>query len=458
MLDTTPSKETVETRIIPSLQNVCADGICEVVSANTGEQVGDPLETFSLFYFDSVTASVGWNKNNDYFLADELYLARHTVINQPLNLEHDIDTIIGHVIDSYLVDENHQRIAPDSPVPLRFHLVSEGVLYKFPGKDPKRQKLFPVVNAIVKEIQSGASRWYVSMECVFSSFDYAVQEPDGSVTIIARTDANKYIDSFLRQKGGEGVYNGKRIGRAMRGIHFIGQGIVRRPASEDSIIFANLDDVGVVNLDNEYFEDKMDTEQLAKLQSDFDALAASYEADKQKWAAEKTAVEAMIDTIKAECQKKSEEAMASLEAVKSEKTSIEAKLAEAVASLENMKAEELKRARLEAIASVGIDVNYDAVATFTNEQFSVFIDTIKSVKEKTAPVDSKSDKVSDEPVAETVATESQTVDTDTIVDEIASTPEQADNLALATVGVNDSRTELASFLTDILNTNKKEEK
>ena len=47
---------------------------------------------------------------------------------------------------------------------------------------------------------------FVSMECIFRGFDYAVQAPDGNKHIVARNEETAFLTRHLRSYGGTGEY------------------------------------------------------------------------------------------------------------------------------------------------------------------------------------------------------------------------------------------------------------
>jgi len=197
-----------------------------------------------LFYLKSILVSTGWNKNDDVFDAEEMWKARSTPEDKPFNLEHNQDIIIGHITGCYPVDENGSPITSDTP-PENYNIVTSAVIYKeWENQEKKLQ-----INDIITQIPNGT--WFVSMEALFSNFDYAMT--DGKKTrIIARNEATSFLTKYLRSYGGTGVYGNQKIGRVLRNIIFSGKGLVRKPANPDSVILqteAKIVDLGYESLE-----------------------------------------------------------------------------------------------------------------------------------------------------------------------------------------------------------------
>jgi hypothetical protein len=188
---------------------------------------------FDLHPLKTVLVSVGWNLNDDVFDPLEVWTARHTPAHKPLNFEHDCARIVGHMTDDWVVDADGnvlpEAVAADK-LPAKFHVVTAAVLYKSWSK-PDLQE---VMDRTLAEIEKG--EWFVSMECLFKGFDYAVQGTDGSTRTVARSAETAYLTKHLRVYGGTGRYGEYRVGRLLRNVHFSGKGLVRKPANPESII------------------------------------------------------------------------------------------------------------------------------------------------------------------------------------------------------------------------------
>jgi len=217
-----------------------------IASASATEPQQDCL------YMKSVLVSTGQNKNDDIFLPEEMWRAKSSPEKKPVNWEHNtgyeiIDSpegggkrvvadnqIIGVMDSSYPAHKDGSPInteaalAEDFEIPQDFDIITEAVIWKY---------LFPKTSAkLINE--ASANRIFVSMEAWFNKFDYRV----GS-KIVARNEQTAFLDKHLRSNGGDGIFDGQKVGRVLRNIVFGGVGIVANPANEDSVIhsFTNAD-------------------------------------------------------------------------------------------------------------------------------------------------------------------------------------------------------------------------
>ena len=131
-----------------------------------------------LYYHQSILVSTTWNKNDDVFFPEHVWAARHTPEDKPTNLEHDQALIVGHITGNWAIDEENQLIADETAVdelPEIFHILNSSVIYTVrDNKDDQKR-----VNDLIFQIEAG--EMYVSMECLFSDFDYIVKKPDGDL-------------------------------------------------------------------------------------------------------------------------------------------------------------------------------------------------------------------------------------------------------------------------------------
>ena len=192
--------------------------------------VAQNKDQMDLYYLESILVSTGWNKNDDVFSAQETWAARNTPEDKQFNFMHNEDDIIGHITGSYVVDRDGGRLGPDSIAPDQFDIVTQAVLYTSWSGEEKRERM----KKIIAEIEEG--QWFVSMECLFPAFDYALQTAEGQTKIIERNEASAFLTKHLRAYGGEGIYENYRIGRLLRNLAFSGKGLVSKPANPRSII------------------------------------------------------------------------------------------------------------------------------------------------------------------------------------------------------------------------------
>lgn len=182
-----------------------------------------------LYYIKSILVSTGWNKNDDVFDPSQTWIARNTPEDKQFNFMHNENDIIGHITGSYVVDKSG-NLSPGDSQPEDFDIITEAVLYNSWTNPDNRERM----NQIIAEIEEG--KWFVSMECLFSGFDYALIYNDGSAKKLERNEGSAFLTKHLRAYGGTGEYEGYKIGRLLRDISFSGKGLVSRPANPRSVI------------------------------------------------------------------------------------------------------------------------------------------------------------------------------------------------------------------------------
>lgn len=189
-------------------------------------------DQIDLFYLTSVLVSTGWNKNDDVFVPEEMWAARKTPEDKQFNYMHDEKDIIGHITGNYVVDFNGNIIPDDSTdIPSQFNIITNAVIYT--SWSDVEQKFR--IAKLVEEIKDG-SKWFVSMECLFPNFDYALQDSAGEMKLIKREESSAFLTKHLRAYGGSGEYEGYKVGRVLKNLSFSGKGLVSKPANPQSII------------------------------------------------------------------------------------------------------------------------------------------------------------------------------------------------------------------------------
>lgn len=197
------------------------------------ENKGQP----DLFYLRDilVTASAAsYNGNDDVFLPEEVYAARHTPEDKPFNLGHESTDIIGHITSQQLMAEDGTLIADDTvldDLPSKFHVVNNTVIYKYWPEKARAEQ----IDQIIAEIEEG-DKWYVSMEAIFGNFDYGIIDSSDQLDIVPRTKATAFLTKHLRAYGGKGTYKDNKIVRILRDFVFSGKGLVENPANPESVI------------------------------------------------------------------------------------------------------------------------------------------------------------------------------------------------------------------------------
>lgn len=180
-----------------------------------------------LLHIEAVLVSEGINDNDDAFTHAELKRALSSPILKPMNWQHKDDNILGVMYAVEARDMNGKVLAEvgDEPV----ELVIQGAVWHH----------LPHIKVTADEIQKRIekSTLFVSMECWFDDYDYALFTSAGELyDIVKRNEETAFLDKTLRSCGGTGRYNGMRIGRALSGINFGGVAFVDRPANKRSLI------------------------------------------------------------------------------------------------------------------------------------------------------------------------------------------------------------------------------
>jgi uncharacterized coiled-coil DUF342 family protein len=327
-----------------------------------------------LFYVESVLVSIGWNKNDDVFDPLETWGARHTPVDKQFNFMHNEKDIIGHLTSAKVVDRFGKTIPDDTPdedVPDAFDIIVGSVLYR----SWSDQELQDRMNKIIEGIAKG--EWFVSMECLFRNFDYAMVSPDNEHFVVARNEQTSSLSKHLRIYGGEGVFNGYKVGRLLRDFAFSGKGLVNNPANPGSVItsfdfnkevtsFAStnaIDNISEISKETKIMSEHTYTqEQYDALKSELDALKAE---NRENEAKAKEATDKQLNELNEQVEALQKELDASKEvlAAKDEKiagleTSLEesnAKLAEAEAKVEEIRLENVKAERKAQLLTKDID-------------------------------------------------------------------------------------------------------
>jgi hypothetical protein len=422
--------------------NVSRTNIEKIKAASNPNQI-------DLYYIKSILVSTGWNKNDDVFDPRQTWAAKNTPEDKQFNFMHNENDIIGHITGSYVVDVNGNKIlAEEDEVPQQFDIVTEAVLYNSWTNPDNRQR----ISKIIAEIEEG--KWFVSMECLFASFDYAVIDKEGSAKTVARNEESAFLTKHLRAYGGTGEYEGYKIGRSLRDISFSGKGLVSKPANPRSVILDSSKAFSVT-LDNDnsnIFKGEInmsDTnleKQVADLQNE---LTSSNEENKtakseietlNKEFAEKFSVLENTLAEKDLALQTSSERVASLEATLSEK---EKELNEISAAMKDMKKKEKDRTRKNGLVQAGFedaeaeesvnlydalsDEAFDAVVAAMKKKLGMMKDKKeKYMEEKTKSSETAveaevSEEVTSELFEEVKTTEATLVNASDVEDELATT-------------------------------------
>ena len=328
--------------------------------------IAENKDQIDLYYLESVLVSCGWNKNDDVFMPEATWAARNTPEDKQFNFMHNENDIIGHITGSYVLTKDGKAVSNDSEMPEDFDIITQAVLYNSWTGEENRERM----EKIISEIEEG--KWYVSMECLFAGFDYALSNDDGAKKVLARDEESSFLTKHLRAYGGTGEYQGYKIGRALRNISFSGKGLVSKPANPRSVILKsvafNLDDnsdfnIGEFNMSDNLLEKQLEDAraELAAAKAENDAIKAQIEEAKDKEFASKVeAFESDIET-KNSTIAELEESIKSTQARVAELEDALAKSQEDLASanehMEEMKKKEKMEKRKASLVEAGFDVN-----------------------------------------------------------------------------------------------------
>ena len=269
---------------------------CDITQSQKSKiKVAASVSDADLYYVQSILVSSSWNRNDDIFDKAEVWAARATPEDKPTNLEHDENTIIGHITSNWPIDTEGKTIAEDigmDDLPEKFHIVTGSVIYKAYSTPELKER----AERLIAEIENGTK--YVSMECYFKGFDYGLTNKiTNEYKVLARNEETAYLTKHLRAYGGSGEQDQYKLGRVLRSITFSGKGFVDKPANPDSIIFQrqliddlleekndNLSNSGVVHnkpITSEDTENIIMSEniekQVAEISDKLDTVAASCE-------------------------------------------------------------------------------------------------------------------------------------------------------------------------------------
>lgn len=435
-----PSDEAKKTILtLPAIQNF-------VKAANENQ--------IDLFYMNDIMVSCGWNGNDDVFLKEEVWPARASSVDKPFNFEHSPREIIGHITDQIAINTKGEVIPSDTSldeVPEDFDILTNTVIYRFYNDAEYKKK----IDGIIEEITT-SDKWKVSMEALFSNYDYALQDGE-DVVIIARDSKTASLSQHLKAYKGSGEYKGKKLGRVLKNITFCGKGLTDNPANERSLIKgtqpfttkANKNNSTVFNLgytnlnegDNKMNEQEFKAK-IAELETVLATSKAQAEKEKAELEVSLTKANESLVTVAAkvaELEKVSSETKVSLDAKIVELKDINEKFTKASQDLAKIDAENRKNARINTMvedlkmAKESAVELYETLASLQDEQFASYVEKSKkllTVKVEETPV------VTAEKVIETAIADK--VETPVVVAEtnVTKTKDNIKNFLKASKGVS----------------------
>lgn len=217
----------------PSLKKLMDE---KVLTHLSSALASEDIDSFDLHRLYTILVTVGWNLNDDVFGVKDVWDARHSPEDKPFNLEHNPRNVIGHITGSVVVDDSYE-VVPDNTalndLPEKFHILTSAVIYKHVKS--RDEKLSEETKELLESIAKG--EWFVSMEALFSDFDYSLKDAKGNMHVIARKDDTAWLTKHLRIHGGLGEYQGYKLGRHLKNITFSGKGLVKKPGNPESYVF-----------------------------------------------------------------------------------------------------------------------------------------------------------------------------------------------------------------------------
>ena len=404
--------------LLSSTNSVAYCGVAKCFTPSTEEQESMKLiaseasenkDQIDLFYLESVLVSTGWNKNDDVFDPKETFAARTTPEDKPFNFMHNEKDIIGHITGNRVVDFQGNAIAEEvENPPTEFNILTTAVIYKEWSDVDQRQR----IQKILAEIEEG--KWFVSMECLFPNFDYALVDKDGGTRVVPREESSAFLTKHLRSYGGSGKYEDYRVGRLLRNLSFSGKGLVSKPANPRSVIlegnrFFDESEAQILTISSIKENDMSDLDkQIVDLRTELAEAKAANEALKEKVVAEQQAefeskIQALEATIaeQAEAVKTKEEAIKDKEKALKEKDEAISKAAddmkEKMEELRKMKKKEAMDKRKAQLEDLGLDAE-EAEATLAEFEdaddatFDKVVAAMTTMREKSVKHDEKEEE------------------------------------------------------------------
>ncbi len=207
------------------------EALKKILQVGTAAELEDDID---IYRTKSILVSTVWNKNDDIFGPEATWAARRTPVHKYTNIGHEHKQIVGCITDTWCIDNEGNLIAEDIDVedlPKKFHICNSAVIWRC----YRDEDLVAQAETLIKDIEDGKK--FVSMECLFSDFDYGVISPENKYFTIARNEETAFLTKHLRIYGGTGSYEGYKIGRFIKKMVFSGKGYVDKPANPESVIF-----------------------------------------------------------------------------------------------------------------------------------------------------------------------------------------------------------------------------
>jgi len=391
------------------------------IAMHSGIAKGSILDS-DLFFTKSILVTTNWNKNDDIFSPTQVWAARHTPSHKPTNIEHDENRLVGHITETWAIDKNGLLI-PDNTVaedlPEFYHIANGAVIYT----NWQNDELIDRTTKLVAQIQEGEK--FVSMEAIFTNFDYGVVTAEDSFHVVARSEDTAFLTKHLRCYGGDGKFDGCKVGRILKNITFSGKGYVDKPANPHSIIFqdGNVFNHTAASTENPFKRESgvsysrssissnrklekssmSDTQSVDLLKSQNDEFKTTIaglqakvdELTKASSEAGIKSLESEVENLSAKlvaAEKERDEALANVETLTSEKIEISDQLTVAMKAKDAMEkeAEDAKKAKVKAdrtssLVEAGVEkdvaeAKVELYDNLTDEQFASIAEDIVAAK------------------------------------------------------------------------------
>ena len=183
-------------------------------------------------FFTGIFVSAGQNLNGAYFLPSEMVKAHKTINNKAIDIEHEEETIVGHIYSSAYVDKGGNKLdikelselSVEELEKKNIDIVIGGIIYR---------SRFP---ELANEIDN--KEWKLSMETYYSHYDVKI----GDVVMSCKEalamgfNAEAHLNKVVRTvRNGKEIAKGK-VGKVLRNLLFSGCGVVKKPANPTSVI------------------------------------------------------------------------------------------------------------------------------------------------------------------------------------------------------------------------------
>ena len=431
--------------------------------------IAENQDQMDLYYLKSILVSTGWNKNDDVFDPKETWAAKDTPEDKPFNFMHNEKDIIGHITGNVAVDFDGAELDATGESPKQFNILTTSVIYTEWSDSEQRDRM----NKIIAEIEDG--KWFVSMECLFPNFDYALLDGSGQTSVVPRNEASAFLTKHLRSYGGNGIYDNYRVGRLLRNLSFSGKGLVSKPANPRSVILdgnktfdeSEAKTITISSLKESKMSDS--DKQITDLRAELaEAKAANKELQEQLTAGQQEELQGQIAELEASLASKQDEVDKLTESVASlsgEKVTsaesmkeLEEKLSaladdlsskeEALAAMQQKEIAAQRKLQLEEIGFEG----EEAVATL--EQFSelddaTFEQIIAVMKKRYSKQDEEKEEPKEAPAAQAELDEE--VDTAEASEEVLEDAQESEEVAIAeAVGTDDPQDDLRAVASEWL--------